>query len=213
MDSLRNLKKLSRKALIIVAHPDDESLFMGGTIAEFKRWSWTILYITDCDKRYNKRRRRELLKVRRIYTRGGSHVKPSPLGVTKKKGRFSKVEAARRIRNFIDEYGPFDIVFTHNSKGDYGHPTHKLVHEVVRKLRPPNLYNFVTPYKKSIFITSGAKSLRNIQSVDISPKSRCIKRQALNIYLKGSQKTNLARLKRFLTYALNTRREYFKRAN
>ena len=54
MPHLKELKKSQMKALIIAAHPDDESLFMGGTIAEFKKWRWAVLCVTDCDGRYNK---------------------------------------------------------------------------------------------------------------------------------------------------------------
>ncbi len=34
--SFKKLKKFHKRVLVIVAHPDDESLFMGGTKAEFK---------------------------------------------------------------------------------------------------------------------------------------------------------------------------------
>lgn len=209
MNSLKKLKKFSKKALIITAHPDDESLFMGGTIAEFKRWRWTVLCVTDCDERYNRQRRRELLKACSIYNRGGSRVTPLALGIVKKKGRFSKVEITKRLGDFIEEFGPFDIVFTHGNRGDYGHKTHKLIHNIVKGLGLPNLYIFTTPHKKSVWL----KSQKNIQSINLSPKSHRTKSQAINVYLKGSQKTNLSRLKRFVFYALNTRAEHFIRCN
>lgn len=213
MRTLKDLKKLRTKALIITAHPDDESLFMGGTIAEFKRWRWTVLCVTDCDERYNKRRRRELLQVCRIYNREGGHVKPSMLSVAKKKGRFTKREVAERIQGFIDKSGPFDISFTHGNRGDYGHKTHTLIHDAVRKLRLPNVYNFITPCKKSASMAPVRGSLKYTQAIDLSPRSRRIKKEAINVYLKGSQKTNLSRLKRFVTRALSTRTESFNRSN
>ena len=213
MRYLKDLKKFSKKALVIVAHPDDESLFMGGTIAEFKRWRWTILCVTDCDERYNKRRRRELLKACRIYNRGSSHVKPVMLNVVKRRGRFSRLEAAQRLGNFINEFGPFDIIFTHNDKGDYGHKTHKLIYEIVKELRLPNVYNFyIAPYKESVAIATDMKTL-TYQAIKLSPKSHRTKRDAINVYLKGSQKTNLSRLKRFVKRASNTSTELFNRSN
>lgn len=209
MHPLKGLKKSKKRALIIAAHPDDESLFMGGTIAEFKRWRWTVLCVTDCDEKYNRRRRQELLRACGIYARGGSRVIPFTLGIVKKRARFSKVEVSKRIRGFIDEFGPFDIAFTHGDRGDYGHRTHKLIHDVVRGLGLPNLYIFVTPDKK----TGRLKSEKNIQSISLSPKSRFIKRRAIDVYLRGSQKTNLSRLKRVVSYALNAREEAFIRCN
>ena len=182
---------------------------MGGTIAEFKRWHWTVLCVTDCDERYNRQRRREFLKVCGIYNRRGSHIKASTLGIAKKKGRFSKVEITKRLGDFIEEFGPFDIVFTHDDRGDYGHKTHKLIHNIVKGLELSNLYVFITPHKESIWL----KSQENIQSINLSPESHRTKRQALNVYLKGSQKTNLSKLKKLVFYALNTRAEHFISCN
>ena len=42
------------EALIIVAHPDDETIWMGGTILRNKDWKWTILSLTrgsDVDRK------------------------------------------------------------------------------------------------------------------------------------------------------------------
>jgi hypothetical protein len=212
MPTLEALKRSSKRALIIAAHPDDESLFMGGTIAEFKKWRWTILCITDCDERYNKKRRRELLRVCQIYNRNGTHVKPAMLGVVKKSSRFLKVEAVNKIRDFIDELGPFDIIFTHNKKGEYGHKTHILIHEAVKRLKLPNIYYFMKPTKEYLYPPLAAKQPKRIQ-IKLSPKSRRAKRQALNIYLRGSQKTNLSRLKRVVNRAINNKIEYIQYAN
>ena len=32
-----------KKASIVVAHPDDETIWMGGTILKNKYWDWTII--------------------------------------------------------------------------------------------------------------------------------------------------------------------------
>lgn len=197
---LKNLKRVRKKALIIVAHPDDETLFIGGTIAEFKRWRWTLLCVTDCDERYNNRRRNELLKVCNIYNNNGTYVKPCMLGIVKRKSRLLKDEVIKKIRDFIEEFGPFDIFFTHNSKGEYGHKTHRLIHNVITELKLSNVYNFMPLM---------AKPTNYTEAVELSPKSHRIKRQALNIYLNGSQKTNLLRIKRLLERSINTKKEWF----
>ena len=210
MQSIKDLKNLNKRALIIAAHPDDETIFMGGTIAEFKGWRWTILCVTDCDERYNKRRRREFLQACRIYNRGGGKVKPVMLEVVKRKGRFSNSEVKKRIGDFIERFGPFDIIFTHERRGDYGHKTHRLIHNIVKELRPPNLYSFFTPLQKKFAPLLQKIVPSNIQLIKLSPASRRTKRQALDTYLKGSQKSNLLKLKRLINYALNTKAEYFK---
>jgi len=213
MLSLKDLKKIRKKALIIVAHPDDESLFMGGTIAEFKRWHWTVLCITDCDERYNRRRRQELLRACCIYNKNGSHIKPLMLGIVKKRNSLSRNEVSEGIRNFINEFGPFDIVFTHDNKGDYGHKTHRLIHDIVNKLGLSKVYNFYVRLCKETTSSPAVESLKNIQVIDLSLRSCRIKKQALNIYLKGSQKTNLLRLKGLLKHAINTKKECFARGD
>ena len=42
-----------KNALVIVAHPDDETIWMGGTILKNKNWKWTILSLcrkNDADR-------------------------------------------------------------------------------------------------------------------------------------------------------------------
>ncbi len=201
MPFLIDLRKFSKKALVIAAHPDDESLFMGGTIAEFKRWRWTVLCVTDCDKRYSKQRRWELLRACRIYNGSGSNVTPVMLGAVKQKGRFLKRKVAQKIKDFIDEFGPFEVIFTHSDKGDYGHKTHRLIHNVVKEMELRNVYNFSSPFS------------RRIQTIKLSPESHRTKMRAINVYLNGSQKTNLSRLKKPLSYILNIKTESFNKVN
>ena len=210
MTSLNTLKKVRKKAIIIVAHPDDESLFMGGTIAEFKKWRWRVLCVTDCDKRYNRQRRKELRKACRIYNRNGSNIKPVMLGIIKGENRLQKRAVAQKIKIFLDDFGMPDIVFTHNKDGDYGHKTHKFVHNVVKTLKLPKIYNFyIAAYKKSASKASGIKSLRNVEVIELSARSLRIKRQAIGVYLNGSQKTNLSKMKRMVRHALNSNIESF----
>lgn len=203
MNSLNALKNVKKRAIIIVAHPDDESLFMGGTIAEFKKWHWRVLCVTDCDKRYNHERRKELRKACRIYARNGSDIKPIMLGIVKGKKRLQKREVMQKIKIFLDAFGMPDIVFTHNKSGDYGHKTHKFVHNVVKTLNLPNMYNF----------TSGIRPLRNMDMIELSARSLRIKRQAIGVYLNGSQSTNLSKMKRIVWQALNSNTETFLRYN
>ena len=203
MRSLNELKKIPKMALIITAHPDDESLFMGGTIAEFNKWSWRILCVTDCDERYNMRRRTELLRACGIYKRHGSRIEPFMLGITKQRHRFDKAEITGKIKDFLYLAGKPDIVFTHNKMGEYGHKTHRLIHNAVNEAGLSNAYTF--SYGESGSHRNDAELVR------LSDTSLFAKREAISLYLKGSQKTNLSRLRYIVDSAFNMGTEVFYR--
>ena len=59
---MKSVKKI--KALCIVAHPDDETIWMGGKILKEKDWDWTILSLCRGDDRD---RMPKFKKVCRIY--------------------------------------------------------------------------------------------------------------------------------------------------
>jgi len=203
MQSLNELKKIHKTALIITAHPDDESLFMGGTIAEFKKWNWRILCVTDCDERYNMRRRTELLRACGIYKRHGSRIEPFMLGVTRWRHRFDKAEIAGKIKDFLHLAQRPGVVFTHNKTGEYGHNTHRLIHSAVNEMGISNVYTFS-------YGESGAQR-RDMDLVRLSDRSLFAKREAISLYLKGSQKTNLSRLRYIVDSAFNADTEVFHR--
>ena len=201
---LRELKNSQKNALVITAHPDDESVFMGGTIAEFKKWRWRVLCITDCDKRYNNRRRKELLSASRIYRKGGTQITPFMLEVCKKRGRFQEGEIARKIKDFIRRHPKPGIVFTHNRYGEYGHKTHKLVNKVVKSSGLRNIYTFS-------FATTPRNGRTKLEIVRLSKRSVSIKKRAIRMYLGGSQKTNLSRMRNMVDWALETKEERFNK--
>lgn len=200
--SLVCIKSIKKNALAVIAHPDDEVIFMGGTIAEFKKWSWRVLCVTDCDARFNSRRQKELLAVSRLYRKNGVAFKPYMLGMVKKNGRFSKEEMLCRINAFICTHDMPDIVFTHNKNGEYGHKTHKMVNRAVKMAGLGNVYTFS--------FGLGQKIGNNRQEcVRLSKRSISIKKRAIGLYLKGSQKTNLSRMKPLVDFAISAKEERF----
>ncbi|MBN1871765.1 MAG: PIG-L family deacetylase [Candidatus Omnitrophica bacterium] len=195
------------RALAIIAHPDDETIFLGGTISVFKDWRWSILCVTDCDERYNKARRRELLKAASIYRKNGADIDVGMLGIVKKKGLLPKSNVSNAVKDFVKIKGPFDIVFTHNRVGDYGHNTHLIVSEAVRRLRFRNVRQFYLPYYG--IDPKYRSNILRLYEVKLPAKALKAKRIAINMYRSGSQKSNLAHLKRLINHALNAGSEYF----
>src|SRR3989338_794785 len=121
---MKSVKKI--KALCIVAHPDDETIWMGGKILKEKDWDWTILSLCRGDDRD---RMPKFKKVCRIY--GAKAVisdlddeKLNPLAVS---------EIINKIKENLHS-GNYDYIFTHGKNGEYGHLRHKEIHKAVKKM-------------------------------------------------------------------------------
>lgn len=116
------------KALIIVAHPDDETIWMGGTIKGHKNIAWTIFSLcreSDPD------RMPKFLNVSRFYNAQGIICDLEDEGI------MQIPESVPNIKNIIRKKlteKNFDYIFTHGRHGDYGHPRHIGVHRAVKDM-------------------------------------------------------------------------------
>ncbi len=203
------------RGLLIVAHPDDETIFCGGALSKLNSWHWTVLCATHCDPRYNSRRREELEKACRFYESAGSRVSPVMLGVRREAGRFRCAHIRSAIESFLKQNSPFDFIATHNSRGEYGHPTHILVHKAVTSLVTKDLYCFFLPgFITRRYQTLPARAEKDaLCAVALRKKEARIKGTVLAHYMRGSQRTNFTRLKILCRYSLTRPRELYHKYN
>lgn len=110
--------------LMIVAHPDDESLFAGEALTSTR--GWLVVCVTHAS---NLERRREftsaMSSIRVDYTML-DHADDL------RNGRFNG-RLVEQLSALLAEYS-YDLVVTHNAAGEYGHPQHRALHRIVRQL-------------------------------------------------------------------------------
>jgi LmbE family N-acetylglucosaminyl deacetylase len=114
-----NIFEDAKTALVIVAHPDDETLWSGGTILSHSEINWTIM--TLCRKSDPDRAPKFLKVAKQLGAKGfmadlddGPDQKP-----------LKQTDIQKTILSALSEKS-FDIILTHNPKGEY---TRHLRHE------------------------------------------------------------------------------------
>ena len=132
-------------ALVITAHPDDETVFMGGTILKNRSWSWLVICVT-CP---NDVRKREFESACEAYRELGVRLRNRllchPDIPDHRTGGIDIKQLCRQLKTL--SLKP-NIVFTHNSIGEYDHAAHKAVNKVVNRLFN-NIWEFICPGAKN----------------------------------------------------------------
>lgn len=199
------------KVLFFVAHPDDEVLGCGGTIALYnsKGYDTKVIIFTNGEnsnliknsEKLSKLRQKESIKALNIL--GTNDVEFLNLPDTTLKKELTNEKLIEKLKLKIKTYNP-EIVFTH-SDDDY-HPAHRNIGKLIKKIinKKIRIYTFYIgiPFKAT-------KKNNPKLIIDIS-KFKNLKKTALKEY--KSQKfnfnyfRNLSELKDFVYGLYNNKR-------
>lgn len=147
------MENKNNKALIITAHSDDETIWMGGTILMHKDWHWRIVSLSQFRGEVN--RFLDLEKAVRKYRESGVlNIKAETSGLLdtmdeneiKRLGQYSQFR--EYLENFKESLKDYSVLFTHNQNGEYWppHPQHQLVNKVVLEMfKEREVYQFWCP--------------------------------------------------------------------
>ncbi|MCK5416622.1 PIG-L family deacetylase [Candidatus Parcubacteria bacterium] len=122
----------NEKALCIIAHPDDETIWMGGTILRNNQADWTIFSLC----RANDKDRAP--KFKRVCDYYGAKSIMTNLDDDNDIELNEVVKMAKEIIKEKLKDKNFDYIFTHGENGEYGHNRHVAVYEAIKELLEEN---------------------------------------------------------------------------
>jgi len=122
---------MNKKVLVIITHPDDETIWMGGTLLKNKD-KWDITIISLCRKE-DKDRAPKFKKACNIFN---AKYFISDLDDSEQEDfkKISNKDIIKRIQQFLKQNIKFDYIFTHGKNGEYGHIRHIEVHNAVNEM-------------------------------------------------------------------------------
>lgn len=151
---------------VLVAHPDDETIFCGGLMLSFPEINWTVATVT---MQHPRLRRPEFdNSINKLKEFGVNIINSTTLGFLSKNKILNKRDIPKwekAIPEFISKVQP-DLIITHNRGGDYGHRHHKIISRIINETSS-NVLEFFYPGDR---IIPEMHKLTNIYELKLSAK-------------------------------------------
>ena len=137
--------KQNIKAVAFIAHPDDETIWMGGTLLAHKEWNWKIFVATHNGS--DERGKEFISAIEKYkYQYGVTNLEIEFTEImhdTQDSSKLNKDEIKHKLDQI--DLSSFDIFFTHNIDGEYdGAPNHKILGEYFQS-KNLNIWHFLCP--------------------------------------------------------------------
>ena len=131
------------KAAIVMAHPDDETIWTGGTLLTHKDWRWKLYVVTHNE---DDDRGKELIKaIGQFRNQGVSNLEYEFFEVMPDVQEYENLDKTK-IYDKLDnlDLSGFNVIFTHNIDGEYGHGNHRILGEYFRE-KQLNVWHILCP--------------------------------------------------------------------
>jgi hypothetical protein len=137
------------KVLLIVAHPDDETIFAGGLILTSPLTTvWTILCVTE---EQELRTQEFECACHQLSKFSGHKIIPVTLRIRPESPSNLGLQQTVDLDNILKGYkSGYDIVLTHNQFGEYGNEHHKAINKIVLEEIAGPIWCFVSPGSTNI---------------------------------------------------------------